>query len=90
MKDMLSLEKELLMELGFGKFYNNDINKLPEGEYKDMMVKYNTNEIKAAHENLMVKDFGPVFMLKHFPVHTSPFWNMRTENGVAKKCDVIL
>jgi hypothetical protein len=30
------------MELGFGKHYNNDAKKLPEGDYKDMMVKYNT------------------------------------------------
>lgn len=39
------------MEFGFGKHYNNDRTKLPEGNYTDMMKKYNTNEIKASHEN---------------------------------------
>ncbi len=90
MEDMLELEKDLLMDFGFGKFYNNDRSKIPEVNYRDMMKKYNTDEIKASHENLMVKDYGPVTLLKHFPVHTSPFWNMKTVDGHARKCDVIL
>jgi len=89
-KDMLNLEKELLMELGFGKHYENDAQNFPEGDYTLMMDKYKTKEVKASHENQMLKDFGPVYLLKNFPVHTSPFWNMKTLNGVANKCDVIL
>jgi len=32
----------MLLELGFGKHYNEDPKLFPEGDYKDMMVKYNT------------------------------------------------
>ena len=88
--DLLALERDLLLDLGFGKHYGNDKNNFPEGEYRDMMKKYDTTEIKASHENQMLKDFGPVYLLKHFPVHTSPFWNMKTIDGIAQKCDVIL
>jgi hypothetical protein len=38
----------------------------------------------------MRKDYGPVFMLKNFPFYTSPFWNMKMENDIAAKVDVIL
>jgi len=88
--DLVQLEKELLIDLGFGKHYGNDSKNFPEGDYKEMMAKYNTTEIKASHENQMLKDFGPVYFLKNFPVHTSPFWNMKTVNGIASKTDVIL
>ncbi len=88
--DLLTMEKELLDYLGFNKFYDNNNNKYPEGNYVDMMKKYDTNEIKAYHENLMKKDYGPVYLLKNFPIHTSPFWNMKITNDIAHKCDVIL
>jgi aspartyl/asparaginyl-tRNA synthetase len=56
-----------------------------------MMKKFNTNEIKASHEGLLAEEFGPAFLLKHFPVHTSPFWNMKLNKlGTAEKIDVIL
>ena len=35
--DLLQMEREMIMELGFGKHYNNDISTLPEGDYVDMM-----------------------------------------------------
>ena len=45
------------------------------------------------HEERLCKDHGPVVMLKDFPMHTSPFWNMKQSEeveGEAKKVDVII
>ena len=60
------------------------MRKFPSGNYEAVMNHYNTNEIKAEHENKLAKEFGPVYLLKYFPVHTSPFWNMKLgKNGIA-------
>ncbi|KRX10111.1 hypothetical protein PPERSA_08514 [Pseudocohnilembus persalinus] len=91
-KDLATMEKELCMHMGFGKFYDNKIENIPEGEYREIAKKYKVKEIEAEQENQMVKDFGPVFLLKDFPLYTSPFWNMKMRPGtdIAEKIDVIL
>jgi aspartyl/asparaginyl-tRNA synthetase len=86
--NMLDLEAELLEFLGFG-----DKNSFPGGEYLDVAAQYGTKELESEHETLIANDYGPVFFLKHFPEHTSPFWNMKRSNnglGTAEKCDVLL
>ena len=55
-----------------------------------MMRKYKTDELEHEHETKMNEEYGPVFFLKNFPYHTSPFWNMKKEGDTAAKVDVIL
>lgn len=85
--DLLTLEKELLEFLGFGKK-----ESFPEGDYLDVSEKYKSKFIEHEQEEELYKDNGPVFMLKNFPSYTSPFWNMKLaeDKETAKKCDVIL
>merc|ERR1712159_22478 len=90
MDELLNMERELLMHMGFGKFYNNDMNKFPEGDYVDVANKYNVKEIDNAEENRLKEEYGPVYMLKNFPLYTSPFWNMKMNGDISDKVDVIM
>ena len=95
MNTLVDLEKDLLEHIGFKK---SEVNRTesavyldyPEGDYRDLMKKYNTDELDHDHELQLEKDYGPVFFLKNFPYHTSPFWNMKKEGDTAAKVDVIL
>ena len=95
MNDLIKMEKELLEHIGFEK---TDVRKTetavytdyPEGDYKDMMKKYGTEELDHDHELQLKADYGPVFFLKNFPYHTSPFWNMKKNGDISNKVDVIL
>lgn len=84
-KALYQLEKDLLVNLGFGS-----ADKFYEGLYTSVAEHYQTVEITADHEELMLRDFGPVFFLTHFPQYTSPFWNMKKIGDCANKIDVIL
>tara|TARA_Y100000817_G_scaffold138439_2_gene108579 strand:+ start:5325 stop:6179 length:855 start_codon:yes stop_codon:yes gene_type:complete len=91
MNDMLKLETELLLHLGFKvDMYPNNV--YPEGDYDDVAKKYGVDILEHEHETQLEKDHGPVYFLKNFPERTSPFWNMnRTEDNThAKKVDVII
>jgi len=91
MEDMIVLEKELLVYLGFSKdMYTN--NQYPEGDYDEVANKYNVEILEHEHETKLEEDYGPVYFIKNFPERTSPFWNMgRNESGThATKVDVIL
>lgn len=80
------LEGQLLEFLGFGPAKN-----YTGGKYQDIAAqKYGVNELTAQHENYIWRDFGPVFFLQNFPLHTSPFWNMKKIGDCAAKIDVIL
>lgn len=85
MADLIEFEKDLLLHLGFKEPFH-------VGDYDDVAQKYETNELEHVHEMKLNNDYGPVFFLKNFPNHTSPFWNMKqSEDGQhAKKVDVIL
>lgn len=85
--ELLKLERELLEYLGFG---NQD--SFPEVEYRDAMKRYGVDEIEAEQEGKLCEEFGDVVMLKNFPRHTSPFWNMAGEPGTdhARKVDVLI
>jgi aspartyl/asparaginyl-tRNA synthetase len=79
------------MAMGFGKFYENKVENIPEGSYADMAKKYNVKEIESPEELLIEKDFGPAYLLKEFPFYTSPFWNMKMKDSeTAEKIDVIM
>lgn len=84
-KVLEQLEKDLLVNLGFGS-----ADRFHAGLYKSVAEHYQTTEITADHEEQMLHDFGPVFFLSHFPMYTSPFWNMKQVRDVANKIDVIL
>ena len=38
----------------------------------------------------MYQDISDAILLCNFPERTNPFWNMKRENGTAKKIDVLL
>jgi aspartyl/asparaginyl-tRNA synthetase len=87
MEDMVQLEKELLVHLGFGEEAS-----FHEGDYDDIAKKYNVEELEHDHEASLETDYGKVFFLKNFPNNTSPFWNMKqhSDGKNAYKVDVIL
>jgi aspartyl/asparaginyl-tRNA synthetase len=87
MNELESLEKELLVHLGYNK-----ITSFEEGNYVDVAKIYQTDDISHEVEQKLYQEKGAVFFLKNFPEYTSPFWNMmRSEDKTtANKIDVIL
>jgi aspartyl/asparaginyl-tRNA synthetase len=85
MEDLIELEKELLISLG----YSSDM--FVEKEYRDLMVEYNTQELDAIHEMKMNHDYSPVVFLKNFPKDFA-YWNMKLhpDKSASYKIDVIL
>lgn len=88
MDELLKMEKELLVHMGFGVKSN-----FVEVDYSETAKAYGTDELENEHEELLCKQHGPVVFLKDFPQHTSPFWNMKlhdNDKNKAKKIDVIM
>jgi aspartyl/asparaginyl-tRNA synthetase len=87
MTELEKLERELLCHLGY-----DSCCSFAEGDYGDVANMYNTDDISHTVEQALYKEHGPVFFLKNFPEHTSPFWNMsrNTAKNTANKIDVIL
>lgn len=87
MEDMVQMEKDLLVHLGFGAE-----SSFHEGDYVDVAKHYKVEELEHEHEAALETDYGKVFFLKNFPNHTSPFWNMKqhADGEQAYKVDVIL
>lgn len=84
--DLVEMEKELLIFLGF------DPEHFKTGNYFETANRFGKLEITGKEEELIWKNFSEVFFLRNFPEYTSPFWNMKRdpETGLAKKVDVIL
>lgn len=84
MKDLLSLESELLDFLGF--------ESPVEVDYDNQCKEYgNVRILEAEHETKMWEEKGSVISLQNFPLRTNPFWNMKHNNaGIFNKVDVIL
>ena len=84
MKDMISLEKELLKHLGFqGPF--------EEVNYEDISNEYKAEELGYDEEERLCKEYGNCTFLTHFPLRTHPFWNMKhAGGGIYNKVDVIM
>jgi aspartyl/asparaginyl-tRNA synthetase len=82
-EELKQVEKELLEYLGF---------RTPlEVTYEDMCRKYSTDIVEAEHETKMWSNLGTSVSLQKFPKRTSPFFNMKSEDGETfEKIDVIL
>lgn len=85
MYDLIVIEKEIIEYLGI-----SEIDEIKEIKYEDAAKYYNVSELETKHENMMEHDFGRVQFLTHFPVFTSPFWNMKMEGDISNKVDVII
>jgi aspartyl/asparaginyl-tRNA synthetase len=85
MKELIKLEGDLLVYLGFA-------DGMVEVDYEDMCDEYDGATIlEDEHESRMWKEIGPVVSLQHFPRRTNPFWNMKNKDGeIFNKVDVIL
>lgn len=88
MNDLNGLMNDLCEDLGFPKTSND----YPSDDYKNIAQKYGVKELEHEHEAMLENDYGSVFLLKNFPMHTSPFWNMKWDekNKTANKIDVII
>jgi len=84
MEDMIKLEEELLMSLGFQ-------DKVSHTTYEEMSEKYDTDLLEAEHEERMWNEDGNIVFLQDFPERTHPFWNMKHGGGgIYNKVDVIM
>ena len=87
-EEMIALEKELIVHLGFCTE-----DKCVEVDYRETATEYGVEELEHEHEERLCKEKGPVVFLKDFPDTTSPFWNMKLDDEDktrSKKTDVIL
>jgi aspartyl/asparaginyl-tRNA synthetase len=85
MHALQKLEEDLVAHLGIAQkaaFHDAD--------YVKTAKKYGVKEIEAKHEKKLYEKHGPVVFLKHFPIYTSPFWNMKKVGDIAQKIDVLL
>ncbi len=91
METLLKMEKELLQFLGFKSDVDNF--EYAEGDYEDIVTETACDILTDDHEALLEQTHGSVYFLKHFPMRTSPFWNMKINDenpDIAEKIDVIL
>ena len=85
--EMIQLERELLEFMGFKSNENNA--NYPEEKYSMVAERYGVDELLHEDEIKIGEDYGDVFFLKHFPIYTSSFWNMK-QNVEVSKVDVII
>jgi len=84
MRDLIAIEKELLVYLGF-------TSPVQELNYNDVAKLYGVEILEADHEAKMATDFAPIVLLANFPFASHPFWNMKHRGGnMFAKVDVIL
>lgn len=84
LQDLIRLERELLVHLGFN-------SPMREIGYTEAAGYYQVESLEAEHEAMMTKDFAPIVLLKQFPITTHPFWNMKQlDEYLFAKVDVIL
>lgn len=92
--DLEKLERKILSRIGFRNHPESlgDMSSYPAVNYDSAARRFSTVEIDADHEMMIDANFGHVVLLKNFPEHTSPFWNMkRNKLGThANKIDVII
>ena len=85
MTELEMLERELCEHLDFGN--REDFTSI---DYSQAAKQYGVDELENDHEKRLCKEYGNVVLLKHFPYHTSPFWNMKRNGDVANKIDVLI
>ena len=85
LKDLMELIQELCVYLGF----DGSIKAI---SYHEACEALGVEVIDDAAEEALAKAHGDVVLLHHFPIHTSPFWNMKYEmkHKVASKVDTLL
>lgn len=83
--DLRKLEEELCEFLGFGKK-----TSYAHLMYESTATQLQVREISGTDEKKLGERHGPVIFLEKFPLHTSPFWNMKVSGTTAHKIDVLL
>ena len=85
MNELIQLEKDLLLHLGFE-------DQIVEVNYDDVCEEYGGVPIlENEHEQKMWEEKGNIISLQNFPIRTNPFWNMKhNSNNIFNKIDVIL
>lgn len=89
MDAMRLIEEDLLNYLGFGDV----IGEYPTIKYTEAMGLLSLQhgeEIESKHELTLQRIFGDALFLTHFPEFTDPFWNMKRDEDIAKKIDVLI
>ena len=83
--ELIQLEKDLLLNLGFE-------DQIVEVNYDDVCEEYGGVPIlENEHEQKMWEEKGNIISLQNFPIRTNPFWNMKhNSNNIFNKVDVIL
>jgi len=82
--DLMDLEKELLIHLGYSQY------NIKHENYNKLAKHFQVEELDHDHE-LALGEKSPTFFIMRFPELTHPFWNMkRVGGGLANKVDVIL
>lgn len=85
MEDLIQLEVDLCNYLGFEE--GEGFHKIRYAEAARYLA---VKEIGAEEEEILCFSFGDVVFLTHFPLYTSPFWNMKSDGVEANKVDVII
>lgn len=77
-------ERDMLEFMGF------DPTIVQHGHYVDVAKHFKVEEITGEVESRIGRQWSDIFLLKNFPEHTDPFWNMRRNGNTANKIDVIM
>ncbi|MFA7298173.1 MAG: amino acid--tRNA ligase-related protein [Candidatus Absconditabacterales bacterium] len=86
MNDLIQLEQELLVYLGFGT-----IEQFSMATYGETAELFITKELNTTHEMSLRKNHNkPVHFISYFPEYTHPFRNMKRSGDLANKVDIIL
>jgi aspartyl/asparaginyl-tRNA synthetase len=85
MTDLIDLEKNLLIHLGL----DSGMTEIP---YEKACEMYGVSNVCTDCETRLAEDVSKAVFLKHFPLRTHPFWNMKQIDGSEyfSKVDVIL
>jgi len=88
--DLLQMERDLVEHLGFLENVH-ERTPIPEKGYSMWCENFGVDELDHEHEQ-MISDIhhSGVGFITRFPYSTSPFWNMKKEDDLANKCDVIM
>ena len=89
---LLNTLSNLVEHLGFVK----SKSEIKFFTYDELCEKYGVSILEAEHETKMWEEYGDVVAITHFPLRTSPFFNMKqigfnkNNEPVFAKCDFII
>lgn len=84
MQVLQDLEADLFEYVGFGPK-----SEYAEGNYKELASRFGVRTLEAKEEAEIGAKMGNIFFLKNFPHYSHPFFNMKRDDGVAKKIDAL-